>query len=152
MTVDKTEHFTTPIVLSSPVSELLASWAEDGYPHETCGLLLGRTGDESIDALWTTWSDNLDRDRPRDRYILDPASFVTADRQARTLGLEIVGVWHTHPDHPAEPSRTDLEAAWEGYSYLILSISASGVESLRCWRLQGSRFVEQMVQREENPS
>jgi len=140
-----------PIVLSEPVPEVLETWALQAYPYEACGLLLGRSDSTAIQALWGTRAENLDRRRPHDRFTLDPVGFLTADRQARDLGLEIVGIWHTHPDHPAEPSRTDLEAAWEGYSYLILSTSESGVGALRSWRIFEERFHEQDILREDVP-
>jgi proteasome lid subunit RPN8/RPN11 len=59
--------------------------------------------------------------------------------------LEVVGVWHSHPDHPARPSETDRNGAWEGWSYLILSVTAEGVPDLRSWRLRGEHFEEEDV-------
>ena len=56
------------------------------------------------------------------------------------------GVWHTHPDHPPRPSSTDLAAAWEGYTYVILSVGREGVADTRAWRLAGSEFVEQSIE------
>jgi proteasome lid subunit RPN8/RPN11 len=59
--------------------------------------------------------------------------------------LEIIGIWHSHPDHPARPSETDRAAAWEGWSYLIASVTKHGVADLRSWRLQGKDFVEENI-------
>ena len=67
----------------------------------------------------------------------------------KTDGLEILGVWHTHPDHPARPSPTDLAAAWKGYTYLILSVRRKGVVDVRAWTLDGIAFCEQQI--EEDP-
>ncbi len=57
--------------------------------------------------------------------------------------LEVVGIWHSHPDHPAEPSATDRAGAWEGWSYVIASVSSEGIPSVRSWRLCGARFLEE---------
>jgi proteasome lid subunit RPN8/RPN11 len=117
-----------------------------GYPHEVCGLLLGRqvNGDTWVERV--TEARNLATDRLADRYALDPDDFLAADTAARRDGLDVVGIWHTHPDHPARPSRTDLEAAWEGYAYLILSVRRDGVADMRAWRLNGTAFVEQPIE------
>lgn len=86
---------------------------------------------------------NLNHERPHDRYDLDPAGFLAADREARSAGLEIVGIWHSHPDHPARPSATDLAGAWEGWSYVIVAVTADGAGELRSWRLEDGRFAEE---------
>ncbi len=93
-----------------------------------------------------TQAGNLATERRADRYRLDPDDFLEADIAARRDGLEIVGIWHTHPDHPSRPSLTDLEAAWEGYSYVIVSVGAGGVHDTRSWRLAGDEFVEQSIE------
>lgn len=78
-----------------------------------------------------------------ERYDLDPAEHVVIDEEARALGAEVVGVWHSHPDRPAQPSAADGEHAWEAWSYLILSVTAAGVVELRSWRWSGARFAEE---------
>ena len=121
-----------------------------GYPHEVCGLLVGRDipGTRVIHRLAPCR--NLATDRLADRYELHPDDFLQADLAARRDGLDIVGVWHTHPDHPARPSTTDLESAWEGYSYVIASVTAEGVTDRRSWLLDGARFIEQEIQETES--
>jgi proteasome lid subunit RPN8/RPN11 len=57
----------------------------------------------------------------------------------------VIGVWHTHPDHPARPSETDRAAAWAGWSYLILSVTARGVADVKSFRLHGEAFVEEEI-------
>ena len=73
------------------------------------------------------------------------ADFLAADKAARADGLEIVGIWHSHPDHPARPSITDLDAAWEGYSYLIIQVRRDGPGDFRSWRVADERFREERV-------
>ncbi|MDE0128316.1 MAG: M67 family metallopeptidase [Gammaproteobacteria bacterium] len=119
--------------------------AVDGYPYETCGVLVGACADDGVRVEKVFQARNLNTERARDRYVLDPDDLMSADLAAREAGLEIVGFWHTHPDHPARPSETDREAAWDGYSYIILSVSGSRVEDLRSWRLNGEGFVEEQV-------
>jgi proteasome lid subunit RPN8/RPN11 len=116
-----------------------------GYPNETCGLLVGSEQDGVIHVRRAVQARNVAGERSRERYELDPLDHMAADQEARSQGLAIVGVWHSNPDHPAVPSETDRTSAWEGWSYLILSVAARGVEGLRSWRLSGGVFQEEEV-------
>ena len=116
-----------------------------GYPHETCGLLIGRQAEGITTVIEAVQAPNLNRERPGDRYDLDPKAILVADRESRQKGLEIVGVWHSHPDHPARPSETDRAAAWENWSYVILSVGRDGVREVRSWRLKGAQFQEEEI-------
>jgi len=133
------------LVLPSEVRAEIDGWTRAGYPEETCGLLIGRPHAGRAETARAILARNLNRERARDRYELDPADFLAADLAAREDRLEIVGVWHSHPDHPAEPSETDRLAAWEGWSYLIVEVTRSGVAAVRSWRLQSQRFVEEPI-------
>lgn len=124
----------------------IEQWVRAGYPCETCGLLLGHAENERVEVSEVALARNLDLERAADRYELDPVDFVAADARARTAGMDIVGVWHSHPDHPALPSQTDRAAAWPGWSYVILSVSREGIADLRSWRLDGNQFVEEEVE------
>ena len=78
-------------------------------------------------------------DRPR-RYAIDPRELLAADREASRAGQEILGFYHSHPDHPARPSDFDLgHAAWPGYSYVILSIVDRNPNDLRAWLMDSER-------------
>lgn len=96
---------------------------EKAYPNEGCGILLGTFGNE-VDVVEVRQAANLREDRARDRYILDPRAILQAEKDARELGLDVVGFWHTHPDHPARPSRYDADHAWPEYVYVIMAIHA----------------------------
>jgi proteasome lid subunit RPN8/RPN11 len=135
-------------LLRLPVSQRrqLEAWARHGYPLESCGLLLGREVPGGREVTAVRQARNLNTARAHDRYELDPEDFLAADLAARAAGLEVVGVWHTHPDHPARPSETDLAAAWPGWSYLILAVQAGQVAALRAWRLAGEAFVEEEIE------
>jgi proteasome lid subunit RPN8/RPN11 len=79
-------------------------------------------------------------------YLLDPDDFLAAESQARKSGLDVVGVWHSHPDHPASPSQTDLERAWPGYSYVIVAVTEDGLPEIRSWRLHNDSFLEERLE------
>jgi proteasome lid subunit RPN8/RPN11 len=122
----------------------LEAWARAEYPNEACGLLLG-SGEPRPFVVRAVRCANLNRERARDRYEVDPRDHFAAEQAAREEGLEVIGVWHTHPDHPARPSETDRAAAWEGWSYVILSVGAKGVADVKSFRLRGETFVEEDV-------
>jgi proteasome lid subunit RPN8/RPN11 len=136
----------SPLRLPPALREQLNRWAADGHPYEICGLLVGAAAPDGTAVSRITRARNLAIDRSRDRYTLDPEHFLAVDSVARADGLEIVGVWHTHPDHPPRPSTTDLVAAWETFSYLILSVARDGVRDAAAWRLAANGgFVEQPI-------
>lgn len=108
------------------------------YPHEGCGVLIGRYRDgDRVSVVEATSGRNLWRERLRDRYDLDPADIQAADRSARSRGLDVVGFWHSHPDHPARPSRFDSDRAWAEYAYLIVHSEAGGTGDLNAFTLDG---------------
>jgi len=119
------------------------AWACAGYPNEMCGLLVGR----SLEVVRAVPARNRAGERARERYELDPLDHLAAECAAQEQGLEIVGVWHSHPDHPARPSEADRLAAWEGWSYWIVAVSAAGAGEIRAWRLNGAReLVEETLE------
>lgn len=132
--------------LPQPYRLQLEAWARAGYPVECCGLMLGRPEEGRAEVQAVRQARNLNTERAEDRYELDPEDFLAADREARAGGLEIVGVWHTHPDHPAIPSETDRAAAWPGWSYVILEVAGGRVAALRSWRLAGEAFEEEEIE------
>ena len=127
----------------------LGRLAEAGYPREVCGVLLGRSAAGETVPVTVLQIANRNRQRAHDRYEMDPRGLLAAEKEARRRELDIVAIWHTHPDHPARPSATDLAAAWEGWSYVIVPVTRGGAGALRSWRLIGNRFVEEGVTREE---
>lgn len=119
--------------------------ARAGYPQEVCGLLVGsREGGNTVVHRAEPVA-NLETERADDRYRLDPDAFLVVDRAARRQGLDVVGIWHTHPEHPPRPSATDLELAWTGYVYLILSVIDGTAVEPRAWQLQNEVFIEQPI-------
>lgn len=127
----------------------LRAWLEQrvraGYPNEACGVLIGRQHEAEAEVRGVMSARNLNTERASDRFELDPSDFLKADQAARAAGMELLGIWHSHPDHPAQPSETDREFAWEGWSYLILSVSRDGVRETQSWRLENGVFEEEKV-------
>ena len=134
--------------ISADAGAAIRRFGAAGYPDEACGVLIGvshPSGDVRVDEV--TRGRNLRSDRARDRYELDPGAIVEAERAARARGLDVVGFWHSHPDHPARPSDFDTERAWPDYVYVIVSSSAAGTGDMRAWVLDEPRgaFVESLI-------
>lgn len=135
----------TTLLWSASLREEIAAAARAEYPHEACGLLLGREFPSGACALRVARAENRHQ-TPGSRFELAPEDFFRLDAEARAAGLEVVGVWHSHPDRPARPSRTDADAALESYAHVIVSVTRLGVLDVRSWRLDGSRvFVEEAL-------
>ena len=128
---------TTAVVFSETALAEVRRLAAAAYPAEGCGVLVGTLGDGGIAVDEVTSGRNLREDRAQDRYELDPGAIVAAERSARQRGRDIVGFWHSHPDHPARPSAFDTERAWEDYVYVICETSPTGAADVRAHRLDG---------------
>lgn len=117
--------------------------AREAYPEECCGFLLGTPGEPKAVKATRRAANVAPENRPR-RYAIDPRELLAADREASRAGQEILGFYHSHPDHPARPSEFDLgHAAWPGYSYVILSIVDRSPNDLRSWLLDSERRAAQ---------
>jgi len=133
--------------ISRPELAELGEMVDDGYPNETCGLLLGMQLDTRVEVQSVRQARNLNTVRAHDRFELDPLDMLSAESEARATGLEIIGIWHSHPDHPARPSEADRRAAWKGWSYMILSVEKHGVVDVRSWRLtEELQFIEEELE------
>jgi len=124
------------------------------YPEECCGVLIGRAlaADGSGTRVERVVAATNEREDSRhNRYVIPPQVVMAATKEARSQGLDVVGFYHSHPDHPAEPSDFDREHAWPGLTYLIVSVREGRPVDLRAWRLTDDRerFEEERV---EEPS
>lgn len=129
------------LVWTSAQREAIARHGEAGYPDEICGFLLGTQADgekvvREVVPVDNNWEETGERRR---RFLIAPEDFLREERRARAAGWEILGFYHSHPDHPARPSETDREAAWPGYSYVIQSVRDGRAAEVHSWRLQGDR-------------
>jgi proteasome lid subunit RPN8/RPN11 len=117
---------------------------EAGYPNEACGALIGRADGAEHTVAEFRGMRNTITDRPWDRYALDPLEQLRVQKDAESRGLEIVGFAHSHPDHPAIPSRFDAEHGWSFYSYVVASVEQGTMLQARSWRLDdGGVFREE---------
>ena len=132
-------------MLLRSVRERVAAWAHAGYPRESCGLLVGRSSLGAVRVTAATRARNLEQERARERFELDPRDLLATERAAGALGREIVGVWHSHPDQSARPSEEDRLAAWRGWSYVIVAVTQCGAGAMRSWRLASDRFFEETL-------
>lgn len=132
--------------------EQLRFLAEMSYPFEACGVLVGRKVGSEISVLQIFQTRNLGerhlgKNGALGRYTVDPEEFLAAEREAREQGLAVVGIWHSHPNHSAEPSAADREQAWADTSYVIVSVDALGKTVVRSWRRQGDGMVEEIIEK-----
>jgi len=131
--------------------EALRQHGEETYPHECCGVLLGKNisgeGAEAMNHVQQiVRAGNTRTDSAHNRYNIAPQELVKIQRQARGLGLDIVGFYHSHPDHPAQWSVTDFaEAHWLGCSYIITSIE-QGKAKLSGTAEDNKKFEDEAIQ------
>jgi len=112
----------------------LVEIGERGYPYEVCGLMFGLGGPtRTVTDVFECG--NLNKLKPETRYDMDPKDYLKGEKSARDRGLDVVGIFHTHPDHPDQASETDRQAAWPGFSYIILSIQKGKFASMKSWVL-----------------
>jgi len=115
---------------------------EETYPYECCGVLLGRMSDDGGGIRLVTSTaccGNTRTDSPHNRYHIDPRELVRIQREGRERGEDIVGFYHSHPDHPARWSSTDLaEAHWIGCSYVITSVEHGKAAITNSFELTGT--------------
>ncbi len=114
---------------------------EAGYPNEICGLLIGeRRGGEKIVRevipVENAWEAIDEQHR---RFLIEPEVLLREERRLRGTGREILGFYHSHPDHPAEPSETDREFAWPSYSYVIQEVRGGHAAEALSWVLKDDR-------------
>ncbi len=112
---------------------------EETYPHECCGVLLGH-GDGRVNTVEdAVRAGNTRTDSAHNRYQIAPQELVRIQRQGRESGLDIVGFYHSHPDHPAQWSPTDFaEAHWIGCSYVITAVAEGRAEQTSAFLLTGT--------------
>ena len=125
---------------------------EETYPHECCGVLLGQMEDDVRTVTSTARCGNTRTDSPQNRYHIDPKELVRIQRKARGRKEDIIGFYHSHPDHPAQWSKTDLEEAhWIGCSYVITRVASGKADATNSFELTGmdeadKAFVDEKVE------
>jgi proteasome lid subunit RPN8/RPN11 len=139
--------------LSHSAYDSLRQHGEETYPHECCGVLLGRFDDDgSRTVSRAARCGNTRADSPHNRYNIDPKDFIRIQKEGRDRGEDIVGFYHSHPDHPARWSATDLaEAHYVGCSYVITSVEKGDATITNSFELGGSdedhkKFVAEKIE------
>lgn len=136
--------------IRQPIYDEIRRHGEETYPYECCGALLGRVESDTRTVGATVRCRNMRTDSASDRYEIDPVEAARIQRDARTRGLDIIGFYHSHPDHPAYWSPTDLEEAyWLGCSYVITSIEKGQARLTRSFALAGSTVEDKAFVEEE---
>jgi proteasome lid subunit RPN8/RPN11 len=162
--------------ISVAAVEAIEGHAREGYPFEICGFLVGLTTEAGRDIreawpvrnAWeesaelraemlagieaaggTAGTDRWEAASEERRFLVSPQDTVRAMKRSRDAGMDLIGVYHTHPNHPAIPSDFDRDAAWPEWSYVIVSVREGQVADFRSWTLveDGSRFEEELVER-----
>ena len=128
------------LLLAKKLEQEIRDHGARDYPHECCGAMLGSDGggaDREVRALFPLI--NRRDDSPRNRFSITPEDFRAAERAAAERGLDLLGWYHSHPDHPARPSEFDREHAWPWYSYIIVSVDGGVSKGMTSWRLEDDR-------------
>jgi proteasome lid subunit RPN8/RPN11 len=121
--------------LNAEVDAAIRAHGAETYPDECCGALIGRDGV----VTETLALPNTTEDGPRRRFKVRPQDYRAAEGRAAQLGGELLGFYHSHPDHPAKPSQTDLDYAWPFFSYVIVSVRDGVSGDMTSWRLREDR-------------
>ena len=138
--------------MSAEIAQKIREHGAQGYPNECCGALLGRDADgtstatidggvilAALEILALCPLVNRREDSPRNRFSVTAEDVRDSEKAAREKGLDVVGWYHSHPDHPARPSEYDREHAWPWYSYIIVSVANGKPQEMTSWRLSDDR-------------
>jgi len=148
------------VAISAELAEKIREHGVETYPYECCGALLGRDLGLAQNAVSEKKSLSVSRevlslfplvnrrdDSPRNRFSVTAEDVKDAEKTARAQGLEVIGWYHSHPDHPARPSDYDRDHAWPWYSYIIVSVQSGVPQDMTSWRLEDDRsgFLEEKI-------
>jgi proteasome lid subunit RPN8/RPN11 len=161
----KVPHETAMVLkLNCAQMEAIRQRAAQDYPHECCGVMLGKANgackqvgeivhlknlrNDPLRAQELLPVEDPARETERNRFLIDPLDQLRVEKEARARGFEVLGYYHSHPDHPARPSIYDRKHAWPWYSYLIVSVERGSAKDLTCWVLaeDGGDFYPEPVE------
>ena len=136
------------LTMTPGVDAAIRRHGEETYPHECCGALVGR--DRRVTSAVPL--PNTTEEGPRRRFLVRPSDYRDAERRAIELGGELLGFYHSHPDHPARPSQYDLDHAWPTFAYVIVSVAEGAACDMTVWYLTDDRssFEEGSLHHGEN--
>jgi len=134
--------------ISKDILSQIHAHGEASYPEEGAGLMLGSVDDQAKQVVrLITFANAREASARHNRYLLTARDYLNGEQEADRLGLEVLGVFHSHPDHPNQPSEFDRDWAMPWLSYLITSVNAGKAIGSRSWLLSGDRshFIEEEI-------
>ncbi|MBC8105650.1 MAG: M67 family metallopeptidase [Anaerolineae bacterium] len=138
----------TVLLLSESQRDQIAREASTAYPNECCGIIFGAqtAGKRQISSLQAV-GNSFDQAERFHRFSISPRDLMDAERRAAERGEMVLGFYHSHPDHPAEPSEFDRAQAWPFYSYVIITVQNARAGEMKCWQLdeQSQQFTRQDI-------
>ena len=136
------------LIITPEIDQAIRRHGQETYPHECCGALVG-----TADAVRATVAlPNTTEEGPRRRFLVRPSDYREAERRATEMGGELLGFYHSHPDHPARPSQYDLDHAWPTFAYIIVSVMHGAAGDMTVWYLKHDRstFEEGSLEHGQN--
>lgn len=123
------------LALPPSAAAAIRDHGRETYPHECCGAIIGRDG--VVSEAWPL--PNTTEEGPRRRFLVRPGDYRAAEQRAASVGAELLGFYHSHPDHPARPSQYDLDHAWPFFAYVIVSVQQAQPTDMTVWFLREDR-------------
>ncbi|MCK4847064.1 MAG: M67 family metallopeptidase [Deltaproteobacteria bacterium] len=121
------------VKLTKAIFDKIIEDSKNAYPHECCGALLGNADGDEKSVSTARLLQNMNKERAADRYEIDPAELLKVEKEGAKEGLDVVGFYHSHPDHPSKPSGFDRERAWPDYSYIIVAVAGGTEVEAESW-------------------
>ncbi len=126
------------VYIAAAQLQLIMNHARSTYPDECCGFLLGvDSGGRRIQRVYAV--QNVNQDSRKNRFNINPLDLIRADEEARRSNLDLIGIYHSHPNAPVQPSLVDLENAWPSYTYLVVSLQNGEPRDVAAWLLSEDR-------------
>jgi proteasome lid subunit RPN8/RPN11 len=140
------------IRMAGPAEQSIRQHGAAAYPHECCGALLGRATESGKVVTEVVSIENARTDSRENRFLIEDSDYIRVEKEADRRGLALLGFYHSHPDHPAAPSRYDLEHAFPWFSYVIVAVHKGVPEAMTCWVLteERDRFEEEPIARDSH--
>jgi proteasome lid subunit RPN8/RPN11 len=123
------------LVVNAVIDGEIRRHGEETYPHECCGALVGKGNRVTA----TVALPNTTEEGPRRRFMVRPSDYRVAEQKAGELGGDLLGFYHSHPDHPSRPSQYDLDHAWPTFAYIIVAVAQGKSEAMTVWYLREDR-------------
>ena len=131
--------------ISKTINEKLIKICEKGFPNEVCGILIGNRKNAGYEVENFHECQNINTKRAVDRYELNPKDYIQGEKIAKDLGRSIIGIYHSHPNHPAIASETDKLYAWPEMVYMIYSIYDNKYKDLISWEINEKEDIFQEI-------